>query len=103
MDNPQPLSLFGEELMNDIEQGELAKCEAIIERGYQTFMEVGNALMTIKDKKLYKRSHGTWEKYCWDRWGFRAARADNLIDAAQTASNLDPAGSILPTNERQVR
>jgi len=34
----------------------LAELEAIIERGWETFVEVGNALTQIRDRKLYREA-----------------------------------------------
>ena len=48
----------------------LAECEAVIERGQQTFIEVGQALMEIRDSRLYRETHATFEAYCNERWGW---------------------------------
>lgn len=83
----------------------LERCEAIIERGLQTFMLVGTALMEIRDSRLY-RHFGTFEDYCRERWGLNRQRAYQLIDAARVVQNVNHGGQappILPTNERQVR
>ena len=37
--------------------------EAIIERGQQTFIEVGNALMEIRESRLYLENYPTFEDY----------------------------------------
>ena len=62
----------------------LAECEAVIERGLATFVEVGQALLRIRDERLY-RDHGTFEDYCRERWNLTRPRAYQLIDAAQVA------------------
>jgi phage N-6-adenine-methyltransferase len=46
----------------------LAECEAVIERGLATFVEVGNALLEIRDDRLYRETHRTFEDYCRERW-----------------------------------
>jgi ParB family chromosome partitioning protein len=88
--------------LTGIERLELAKLEERVERGLQTFYEVGAALMTIRDARLYRESHATFEDYCRDRWAMNRGHANRLIQAAEVISNLDPMGSK-PTNERQTR
>ena len=39
----------------------LAECEAVIERGLATFVEVGRALLHIRDERLYRAAHRTFE------------------------------------------
>ncbi|HEX7462609.1 MAG TPA: hypothetical protein VF317_10570 [Dermatophilaceae bacterium] len=48
---------------------ELARCEAIIERRLKTFIEVGEALATIRNKGLLLQDQKPFEDYCQDRWG----------------------------------
>lgn len=83
-------------------QGELARCEAVIERGLTTFYEVGTALLKIRDARLYRASHATFEEYCRERWQFKKSQAYRLIEAAEVVGNLSPMGDK-PTSERQVR
>jgi len=84
------------------ERAELARCEGIIERGLRTFTEVGNALLRIRDGRLYRAEFATFEAYCRERWGMRHNYADRLIRAAVTVTNLVPTGTI-PSSERQAR
>lgn len=67
----------------------LAECEEVIERGLHSFVEVGQALMTIRDAGLYSRDFDTFEDYCKERWGFVRTRAYQFIDAAEVSKNLD--------------
>lgn len=66
----------------------LADHEATIERGLKTFVDVGNALAAIRDGKLYKADHATFEDYCKERWGWTRVRAYQLIDAAAVVDNV---------------
>ena len=81
----------------------LEQCEAVIERGLQTFVDVGNALLEIRDNRLYRSGYSTFEDYCRDRWGFSRIHAHRLIQAAEVTGNLLPIGNILPATESQVR
>ncbi|MBR8832503.1 MAG: hypothetical protein DSM106950_00270 [Stigonema ocellatum SAG 48.90 = DSM 106950] len=79
--------------------------ERVVER---SFYEAGKALKQLRDQKLYRSSHKTFEEYCKDRFGYSSRRQpDLLIEAAAIVDNLsekcDPMDLILPTNERQVR
>jgi hypothetical protein len=84
------------------EQGRLQECEAIITDGLDTFVKVGNALMEIRDSKLYRQTHKTFEDYCRERWGIERRHAYRLIDSAAVVSNLCPIGHI-PKSESQCR
>lgn len=81
----------------------LVDCEAVIERGVRTFVEVGTALSQIRDGRLYRESHGTFEGYCKDRWGFDRSRADQLVKAAELTTTVVNAGLPAPANEGQAR
>lgn len=85
-----------------IEIARLSELEMVIERGLQTFYEVGEALLEIRDSRLYRNEHATFEDYCQHRWQMTHRRANYLIQAAEVMENL---GTIvpIPTNESQVR
>lgn len=80
-----------------VERGSLRKLEATIEKGVATFIEVGLALRSIRDEKLYREQHKTFEKYVSERWGFDRSRAYQFIDAAEVKQNLS---TIVDKNER---
>jgi hypothetical protein len=86
-----------------IDHKRLAELEAIVERGLAQFIEVGNALLEIRDLKLYRETHETFEEYCRERWKMSRQRAHQLIDAAGVVQNLSTTVDIHPTSERQVR
>jgi hypothetical protein len=91
--------------LNEIERAELAQHEEVIQRGIGTFVEVGEALLAIRDQRLFRSDFDTFEDYCRERWGFNSPHARRLIRAAETVGNIknDPMGSFLPTGERQIR
>jgi len=89
--------------LNDIEQTELAQYEATIERGIGTFMEVGTALLAIREGRLYRDQYGTFEDYCRERWGFHRSRAYQLMDAAQIALNVSTIVDTKPITESELR
>ena len=81
----------------------LAELEETIERGLQTFVEVGRALLEIRGRRLYReRGFHRFEEYVKHRWGWSRSYAYRQIDAAKVADNLSPIGDI-PANEAQAR
>ena len=70
------------------EAGRLAACEARIERGLATFVDVGQALLEVRDGRLYRAEHGTFEGYCRERWGMSRQRAGQLIDASEVVGAM---------------
>ncbi len=96
-------------LVADTDTGELvsrslADCEAVIERGLNTFVEVGAALMEIRDARLYRASHGDFDTYCAERWGMKRAHAYRLIESSEIVGALSPIGDTpTPETESQAR
>lgn len=83
---------------------DLAECEAVIERGLTTFIEVGAALLRIRDERLYRDTHPSFEAYCGERWGLERKRAYDLVVAAQVVGELSPIGDTpAPRNESVAR
>jgi len=80
----------------------LAECEATIKQGLANFIEVGNALMRIREGKLYRQEYKTFEAYCLEKWGMSRMRASQLISAAGVMENVNH-GLQKPTSERQAR
>jgi hypothetical protein len=85
------------------EQEALGHYESIIARGLETFISVGSALLAIRDDRLYRATHPTFEQYCADRWGLARRRAYQLIDAAAVVATVNHGTHPLPANERQAR
>lgn len=84
------------------ESRRLKECEKIIQRGLDTFYEVGNALAEIRESRLYRIGYATFEDYCKERWQMSRFYAHRLIDASQVVDNLLPIGNV-PTCESQAR
>jgi hypothetical protein len=88
--------------LSTTEAQELNRCEAVIEAGLQTFVEVGMALLKIRDGRLYRESHDTFQNYCRDRWAMSRQRANQLVDAAKVMENLTTI-VVKPATESQAR
>jgi hypothetical protein len=82
----------------------LAENEAVIEAGLATFVEVGRALMEIRDGRQYRSAGWSdFDTYCRERWGMARAHAYRMIEASEVVSELSPIGDKLPTSESQAR
>jgi hypothetical protein len=89
--------------MSLVDAAQLAEHEAVIERGLKTFVKVGEALLAIRDQRLYRANYATFDEYCSARWGFKASRARQLIGASQTVTNVTAIGGQAPETESQAR
>ena len=73
---------------------DLRACEQIINNGMMTFRKVGQALCKIRDDRLYKSSHKSFEAYCNERWNFGRSYAARLIEAADVPEVLPNGDTI---------
>ena len=80
----------------------LQKHETTIKKGLNTFVEVGQALLEIRNKKLYRIEFKTFEQYCKEKWQMSRKRSYELINASITIENVRPGGQM-PKNEKEVR
>ncbi|YAF98330.1 MAG: hypothetical protein AB3A66_12030 [Nodularia sp. CChRGM 3473] len=54
----------------------------------RAFYEAGKALMELRDRRLYRSTHKTFEEYCKDRFGFERRHPYRLIEAAEVVDNI---------------
>lgn len=92
---PAPLSA--------LERNKLETAERVIAESMKTFVEVGEALATIRNDKLYRDTHHTFEDYCQERWGWTSGRARQLVSAANIAAEVKSATTVSLPNERTAR
>lgn len=84
------------------ERQHLEDCEITIDRGLSTFVEVGNALLRIRDNRLYRESDDTFECYLKRRWNMSRRRGYQLIEAAEAVENVKNF-SHSPTTESHAK
>lgn len=97
--------------LNSLERSKLRTCEAVIQRHVAAFVEMGNALATIRDERLYRETHKSFEAYLRDRWQLERTYAHRLIEAAKVTQAIAEAateesvarGQQIPTSERVAR
>jgi hypothetical protein len=87
--------------LNEQERADLLACEETIGRSFQSFVEVGLALVRIRDERLYRQDYYYFDQYCRHRWGVSRIHAHRSIEAARVHEML-PIGNK-PANEAQVR
>lgn len=91
------------------EELRLGQLEKVVVENFRTFVQVGQALAEIRERKLYRLKAMTFEKYCKDLFDIAKSRAHQLMDAAVVVQNFHNCGSfvegsqLLPVNEAQVR
>jgi hypothetical protein len=78
------------------------ECETIISKGWDTFIEVGHALVTIRDRRLYRDQYARFEDYCREKWDYSRTHANRLVNAATIAAVLAPIGAKVKS-ESQLR
>jgi hypothetical protein len=90
--------------LTDEEVERMRHCERILHEGLTTFFEVGCALLTIRERHLYRSAFPTFELYCKERWGIGRSYAWRVIGAAERLRLLPPEVEIQrPVNEFQMR
>lgn len=82
---------------------DLHALEQIVEKGKRTFVEVGAALLRIREGRLYRLTHSSWETYCQQRWGWGRGRANNLIAASTAAASVSDVVRTRAMSESSAR
>jgi hypothetical protein len=83
--------------LSETEQARLAELEQTVKAGLKSFVEVGTALLEIRDQRLYRGAYGSFEAYCQQELHFSRQRGYQLMQAAAVATVVDIG------NERQAR
>ena len=100
LSSESPLSASDVELKNQLEN-----------TVSQAFFVADRALKELRDKRLYRETHTTFESYVQDQFGYKKSAAYYLISAAEVVDNLkrpqfvdkNQSQIILPTSESQCR
>ena len=98
---PEPYTTTADGELSEREHAELATCEAALDNLRVAFWAAGKALQVIRDARLYRGTHATFEEYVEQQWDISRPQAYRLIDAWPLAERLSPMGDKL--NERQIR
>lgn len=91
-------------ILSVTERAALLECESIIRTGRAVFVQVGTALARIRDSRLYREKHATFEEYCLAEWEITDRFARNLRSAADVVHVLqEKQFAVLPATESQAR
>jgi hypothetical protein len=92
------------EIITQTESVRLCELERVIQKGKDTFVEVGTALAEIRDSRIYRGTFKTFEDYCEKRWDMGKSHVNRLMEAARVMDNLknSPIGEV-PKTESQAR
>jgi hypothetical protein len=96
------------------EERDRQQLERQVERA---FYLAGIALAELRDRRLYRSTHSSFEEYCQDRFGMKRRHPYRLIDAARVVDNILKVcpstnvsdsdtfqkAQIVPTSEWQAR
>ena len=90
--------------------------ERAIRGNFKAFLDVGERLADIRDRRLYREEFATFESYCRTRWEMSDRRARQLIEGTEIVHELreeiEKSGTmvpiptsenLVPTTERQTR
>ena len=95
------------DVLNVVERRSLENLEKVIERGVASFLATGSALKEIRDQRLYREGHKTFEAYVKARWEFQKDYANKLIGSSETKQKMNTMVSVSDAdkiqNERQLR
>ncbi|MFQ6324732.1 hypothetical protein ACLMAL_01170 [Nocardia sp. CWNU-33] len=96
-----PVPVAGDGPLSERERSQLTLCESSIDTLRIAFWAAGRALQIVRDGRLYRDNHETFDEYVEQRWDMQRSYAHKLIRAWPLAARLHP---LAPTiNEGQVR
>lgn len=77
----------------------LTELEAVVDSGLHKFIEVGEALAEIRERRLYRETHESFETYCSDRYNLKRQRAYEMMAAANVVARMSEISDIVPERE----
>ena len=90
--HPSAMQLRSEARLSPEEAAELGRLEDLIRSHLQSSLAAGNALLAIRNGRLYRDTHSTFEDYCEARWGLGRQHVNRWIQWAEVVSSLGPCG-----------
>lgn len=91
--------------LSETEAVRFAQHEQVIERGWRHFIEVGEALIDIRDQQLYREQYQSFTDYMRLRWDMPVSRAYQQMRAASAMHFLAEIEgvTVMPKNELVAR
>jgi len=87
------------EIVEQLSPEEEADRQQLELRVDRALYSAGCALRELRDRRLYRSTHFSWQEYCRERFGYGRDSADLKILAAEVVENLE---DKVPTNRRQI-
>ena len=84
----QPRVSGPQSTLSPIEQRKLACYEALIARSGTALADLGSGLAGIRDARLYRATHQTFEAYCVSRWDFGRRYVEAIIARTERWEDL---------------
>jgi hypothetical protein len=102
------MPLQSETALSPAEVQRLRELEEAIEQGFDSFLRVGIAFAEVRQGRLYRATHPTFESYCHDRWGLSLSRCNQIALTLAVYDNIVatvPQDAVLlaETNEHTLR
>lgn len=91
-----------QEVVAPLTPSERADFERLTDVIHNSARELGNSIMEIRDRKLYREKYPTFEAFVLGEFDKGRSWAYNLMDAAKISGVLSTIG-VHPENERQAR
>lgn len=92
------------ETLPDLKIAELERLEKRVREGLKSFMEVGQALVEIRERKGYAlRGYKDFSDYCQKELGITERHGFRLMDGYQTAEQVKKVTGEAPRNEASAR
>jgi hypothetical protein len=90
-------------ILTTSERAQLASAEETIIAGSDAFVAVGDALGRIRDSRLYRETHATFEAYCQDVWGWGRRYVNLTIESSAVVRDLPKVWEQIVPNEGAAR
>lgn len=90
LEHAKTIALMPSAPLTPEQQEKYAACKERVRKGMATFMDVADALFTVRDDWLYRDEYPTFEKCCQAEFGISARRARQLCDAAEVRNMIAP-------------
>jgi len=75
-------------VLDEAQVRKLRRCEKIVNEGLKRFIEVGAALQTIRDEKLWQGKYDSFKDYVDRRWALSPAHVTRLIQGSEVATRV---------------
>src|SRR3954454_22848915 len=85
------------------ERSALARCKATLKRNLQACCEVALALREVRDRRLYRETHRTFEEWVEAEIGQTVSRAHQCIRALEVREALKSVTVTLPETDAQAQ